>query len=187
MTARARSLALLAALTAGLGGCIARPPFLQPAPQREFTSVLADARQAAAAGRYADADRELAAFAARYPDSQEAAETRFWRALLQLDPANQNASLTAALTDLDRYIAANPTGAHFDEALTLRRVAFELQTATRLATTTVVTETSQGARPGAAPDEKARDAEIQRLRDSLARANDELQRIKRRLVTPTRP
>lgn len=184
---RARAFVVALALAVGAGGCITRPAFMQPAPAREFAAVLAGARAASAAGRYADADRSLADFSARYPGSPQAVETRFWRALIQLDPANQNASLASALSDLDQYVAASPRGVHYDEALTLRRVAFELQTATRLASTTVTTETSQTARATPAPEDKARDAEIQRLRDSLARANDELERIKRRLVTPTRP
>ena len=148
--------------------------------------MLAQARQEAAAGQYTDADRLLAEYSVRYPGSPQALETTYWRALIQLDPANQNGSVTTGLADLDQYLAGSQTVTHYDEASTLRRIAAQLQSATRLATTTVTTQTTQ-THTVATPDDKARDAEIQRLKDALAKANDELDRIKRRLTTPTRP
>jgi small-conductance mechanosensitive channel len=55
---------------------------------------------------------------------------------------------------------------------------------------TVASATTSGTTSAAAPtppDVKAKDAEIQRLKDELAKANDELERIKRRLTAPTKP
>lgn len=185
---RRRGLAGILALWLGLAsGCIARPTFMQPAPQRELSKVLADARAAQDSGRYADADRLLADFAGRYPGSPEALETTYWRALVQLDPANQSASVPGGIAELDQYLAGGPKVAHYEEAGTLRRLAMEVQAATRLAATSLTTQTSQAhtAAQASSMDDKARDAEIQRLKDALAKANDELDRIKRRLTTPT--
>jgi hypothetical protein len=59
---------------------------------------------------------------------------------------------------------------------------------------TVVTVTtpapSGGSGSAAAPshaDERSHDEEVQRLKEELAKANAELDRIKRRLAAPTKP
>ena len=149
-----------------------------PAGRTEWTPVLLQASQEAGAGRYTGADKLLADFAVRYPASAEATEAMYWRALYRLDPSNAAGSSKDAAVLLDGYIASG-ANAHRTEVLTLRRVAAALE-----------------ARPTAAapakvevlkPDDKARDEEIQRLKDELTKANAELDRIKRRLALPSKP
>ncbi len=182
MTGRSRLAAAAALMLASTAGCITSSGSLRAGAQPEFAEVLSQARGAVAAGRYGDADRLLAQFSVRYPGSEQAAETEYWRAVFQLDPANRDGSITTALQDLDQYLSGSPTLPHYDEASILRRLGAQLQTATRLATTSVTTQTTTRS---VTPD--ARDEELQKLRDQLAKANEELERIKKRLAPPTRP
>jgi hypothetical protein len=177
-----RLLALVCA--ASLAGCLARPHFLEPAPRREFGGVLSTAQSSAAAGDYANADRALAQFSARYPGSREAADAAYYRALYQLDPANHAGSLATGVADLDQLLAADPSAPHASEAQVLRRIAAALQESTRLTAAAMSTQTSQTAAPGS---DRAKDDEIAHLKDALAKATDELDRIKKRLTTPIRP
>lgn len=154
----------------------------------DYGDVLSEARQQALVGRYAEADRALARFSEQHPGTDEAVETNYWRAVMRLDQGNREAATPTALSLLDRYIATNASLPHRLEALTLRHLASQLDAAARLAAANVATPTSatHASIPSsiAAPDLKVRDDEIQRLRDELAKANDELDRIKRRLATP---
>ena len=73
---------------------------------------------------------------------------------------------------------ASGTTTHRTEAQTLRRVATALETArSTTASTPSKTEVVK-------VDDKAQSEELARLRDELARANAELERIKRRLAQP---
>jgi hypothetical protein len=165
-----------------LGGVACVPTSNQPSPTpaptassawpRVFTQATTDARE----GRVASADRALTDFATRFPGSPEAAEVPYWRAVLKLDPANA-ASSHDALALLDAYLADTLPRLHRTEATTLRRlqVALEARTAALVALPPT---------PVVRPEDKARDEELQRLRDELARANAELARIKRRLTRP---
>jgi hypothetical protein len=128
------------------------------------------------AGHADSAEHTLADFAHRYPGSPEATEVPYWRAVIKLDPANAEAS-HEALALLQRYLAEAPAGLHRPEATTLVRLQQALEARAALAS----------AQPPAAtvrPDDRAREEEMQRLRDELARANAELDRIKRRLARP---
>jgi hypothetical protein len=152
----------------------------QPAPRSEWNATFAQASQDASAGRYAVADRVLTDFATRNPSSADAVEAIYWRALYKLDPANQTPSPREAAALLDSYLAS------FDaprkaEAVMLRRLATLLETRTASPSvggaTTLVPKVEL-------PADKAKDDEIQRLKDELAKANAELERIKRRLAQP---
>jgi hypothetical protein len=77
--------------------------------------------------------------------------------------------------------------------LTLRRVAAQLDAANRLAASaTIAAHEATAASPGrptsdSRSDQRSADAgadEIKRLKDELAKANAELERIKRRLAQP---
>jgi len=151
-----------------------------PAPgPLEGVTTIAQASQEANAGRYAVADKLLADYIARFPGTSEAADALYWRALYKLDPANPSASARDATQLLDGYIASS-IGTHRTEAQSLRRVsvAMEMRAAAAANQSTVAK-----AEPPK-PDDKAKDEELQRVKDELAKANAELERIKRRLTQP---
>ena len=147
-----------------------------PAGRTEWTPLLLQAAQEAGAGRYGPADKILADYAVRYPASAEATEAMYWRALYKIDPSNQTGGPKDAGVLLDGYLASGAT-VHRTEVQTLRRLASALET--RVAAPTKVEVVK--------PDDKARDEEIQRLKDELTKATSELDRIKRRLALPTKP
>lgn len=164
-----------------LAACTTRQQRLNaPAPgPDEGATTIAQAGQEATVGRYGVADRLLSDFAARFPASSEAADATYYRALFKLDPANPNASPREAAQMLDRYMATN-TGTHRTEAQALRRVAGELEArANAVANLSAVSRTEPPK-----PEDKSKDEELQRVRDELAKANAELERIKRRLAQP---
>ncbi|PYP80565.1 MAG: hypothetical protein DMD35_04450 [Gemmatimonadetes bacterium] len=137
-----------------------------------YARVLTDANES----RSSTADRTLAEFAQRFPGSPEAAEVPYWRALLKLDPSNA-AAVHESMTLLESYLAGTPSGTHRLEAGVVHRLglALEQRNATIAAMPTVT---------AVRPDDKAREEELQKLRDDLAAANAELARIRRRVVRP---
>ena len=170
----------LVLLLAGSGCLPARrlpsddPP--TPTAAGEWPAAYAQAMTEAGDSRPQTAEKALTDFAQRFPGSPEAAEVPYWRALLKLDPDNA-ASLREAVSLLEGYLANAPTGIHRTEAATLRRLGVALEQRNALL----------AAIPPAAvarPDDKAREEEMQRLRDELAAANAELDRIRRRLARP---
>jgi len=124
-------------------------------------------------------------------------ETTYWRGLFAMDPANPRISLPTATRYLDAYLAAPQAHAHSVEASALRHIAArfdELNTkaAELLHAHDAITKAQPTdvridvPRPGADPALVA-DAEIRRLKDELAKANAELERIRKRLAQPGRP
>jgi hypothetical protein len=178
-------------------GCISGGSPFRPAAQKDWPQVLGRSQQAAIDRRYDDAERTLADFAARFPNTPEATETLYWRALYRLDPANRDGSVSTGLASLDAYLRADAGTAHRIEAETLQRLGKSLEALSRAVaanggvnsagTTASPTAAGSASADRAAAELKARDTEIQRLKDELAKANDELERIKRRLMTPTKP
>jgi TolA-binding protein len=176
-------------------GCISGGSPFRPAAQKDWPQVLGRSQQAAIDRRYDDAERTLADFAVRFPNTPEATETLYWRGLYRLDPANKDGSISTGLASLDAYLRADAGTAHRIEAETLQRLGKNLEALSRAAAATggVNSAGTTAAAAGsasadrAAAELKARDTEIQRLKDELAKANDELERIKRRLMTPTKP
>ena len=144
---------------------------MKPAAARSWPRSLSEAQGAAAAGRYDEADRQLAGFARSYPRTEEAAECLFWRALFRMDPSNPKSSPREAVELLDRYLESPAPRAHEVDARVLRR------------TVAVLDERSKAVATFEARN-KERDEELQQARDELAKSNAELERIKRRLVTP---
>jgi len=169
----------LVALLAG-SGCL--PLRQQPAEQPALTAasewpalyarVMADSNGSSAAG----ADRALSEFALRYPGSPEAAEVPYWRALLKLDPSSA-AAVRESMTMLDSYLASAPAGTHRVEAAVIRRLGLAIEQ--RNAAIAAIPPT-----PAVRPEDKARDEELQKLRDELTAANAELARIRRRVARP---
>ena len=160
-------------------GCVpARnaPEPAQPTAQSEWPVVYARVIADASEARTGDADRELTAFAQRFPGSPEASEVTYWRAVLKLDP-NNPAAVRESIVMLESYLASAPAGTHRTEAGVLRRLGLALEQ--RNAALAAIPPV-----PAVRPEDKARDEEIVRLRDELSKANAELARIRRRLARP---
>jgi hypothetical protein len=197
----ARFALAVAVLTLELAaGCVSiyRPGFAQSAPRRRWPSTLDSARSQALAGRFGAADTTLASFALKFPGTPEALETAYWRALFDMDPSNAHPAIPDAMASLDAYLTDTRPKEHLAEATTLRRIAAQLDVLTRQvasavaqakdATSVAANARAQvsdaNARVEAAKAENSNDAEIKRLRDSLAKVNSELERIKKRLAQP---
>lgn len=154
----------------------------------DWPRTLGQAEAAASERRYGDADRVLADYATRNPATAGAVESAYWRGLLALEPANQDGSPTVAIAFFEAYGKAPGALPHRLEADILRHIALKLQSFSPSAVALATPGTPSSSAPAtSAADLKAKDAEIQRLKDELAKANDELERIKRRLTAPTKP
>lgn len=175
-----------------------RPSFMVEPAERNWPVTLAAARRRVSEGRVGAADTLLANFAVEYPGTPEATESIFWRGVMELDPTNHTATTAHALSLLDTYISQAPDGEHKLEAVTLRRVAGQLEGLTKLAAAAMThaedanaavananARAAEARADAAKPtDTSSQDAEIKRLRDELAKANAELERIRRRLAQP---
>ncbi|MEO6877692.1 MAG: hypothetical protein ABI205_04365, partial [Gemmatimonadaceae bacterium] len=143
-------------------------------------------------GLFDSADSTLSSFAAMYPATAPALETTYYRALFQMDPSNPHVSLTAAMASLDGYLAERRPREHAVEAASLRRVAAQVDglnhaAASALAQAKDASNTAKDAKDTKAAADApspASDAEIKRLKDELAKANAELDRIRKRLGQP---
>ena len=194
----ARLFAPLLLVLAASCGSLRAASSTPPVPlQWQFEETLAQAEREALATRFDVADRLLVTFAEQHPGTHESAEVSFWRAVFRLDRANAAASAREAANLLDEYLRAPATAQHRGSATSLRRVAgaLDARNASAMTDPTTPASTTPSATPASpsAPrsetraddrrDEK-RDEEIQRLREELAKANAELERIKRRLAQP---
>ncbi len=192
MTTRARrAIVLCAALaSASAMACARLTPATESAPalkvQTEWHASLAMATQETGLGRYGVADRVLSDFAGRFPSTAEAAEATYWRALFKLDPANVTGNPRESAVLLDAYAASPFAASRRGEVQTLRRIAnvLDLRTSPPVVAAGPASVMPPGAAAPAKADEKLRDEEMQRLRDELAKANAELERIRRRLAQP---
>jgi len=183
-----RCAAILAVFAAG--GCITGRAPVSTTDVADWPRALTEAEGAVSEHRYADADRILSEYATRYPATQGAVESLYWRAVFALEPTNPDQSPVIAAALFETYGKSVGPRPHRVEADVLRHLALRLQALppTALVTTaTVPTGPPSGAPAASATDLKAKDTEIQRLKDELAKANDELERIKRRLTAPTKP
>jgi hypothetical protein len=181
---------------------IHRPPFMSTPLERDWPLNLVLAQHRANEGKFELADSILAGFATRYPETLEALETTYWRALFKLDPSNRSASFASAMSLLDTYLADKRPRENVGEATTLRRMAGQMDELNKLAAVAIAqardaNESAATARTAAAdtkadpklipPPEgvaTAAELEIKRLKDELAKANAELERIRRRLTQP---
>jgi hypothetical protein len=124
----------------------------------------------------------------KHDSSPEAvADSLYWSAVRNLDPTNKNGTLDAAIANLDAYLVSPAKQKHAAEAAVLRSLARNAQQLARVEAT-LQQRAAVDNKQKSEPDNKARDEEmvkeIQRLKDELAKANDELERIKKRLVAP---
>ena len=167
---------LLVAATVSCGG---RKATTAPAPAQAYAGVLKTAEERVAAGDHAGADRILADFAMKSKGTEEATEIAFWRALYMVDPANKRTSIPEGIRALDIYLATPGTRWYRAQAEVLRRTAQSVQ----------ALRTASQAQPRIVGRDTvfiSREEEIASLRDQLARANAELERIRRRLANPSR-
>lgn len=188
--ARAGARACAAATLALSIGCITgRGAPERPVANRDWGQTLAQAEVAAGDHRYAEADKLLADYGASYPGTEGAVESAYWRGLIALDPNNKDGSPQVAAALLETYANGEGLRPHRLEADILRRIAQHLATGagTTVASTGVTTAPQPAGATDHTADLKAKDTEIQHLKDELAKANDELERIKRRLTAPTKP
>lgn len=120
-----------------------------------------------------------------------ASDSLYWKALLHLDAQNQKGSTDSAIKYLDAYLARDTTQKHRLEALVLRRLARDAMQLARVEAALQVAKSAEPAKAADAAQAPRRDEElvkeIQRLKDELAKANAELERIKKRLAAPKPP
>jgi hypothetical protein len=172
------SVAMLGVLALSACGPLRGAPSV-PDIQSEWGATTAQAEREALASRFGIADKLLVDFAARHPATVEGYEASFWRALYKLDPANGTATPRDAAVLLDAYLAASLAAPHRAAATTLRHVATALERAPAAS----VSASGAPSMPASASD-KARDEELTRVKDELAKANAELERIKKRVAAP---
>lgn len=115
-------------------------------------------------------------------------DSLYWRAVAQLDAANTNGSTDSAVHLLNAYLANGTVQKHRVEALTFRQLARDAQLLARVqaALSQQKTDTVRIRAAAANRDEELM-KEVQRLKDELAKANEELERIKKRLANPKPP
>lgn len=195
----AKLLTILAAVLLSTG-CARAPGFMQPAPVRDWRSTLSEARAAADSARWGTADQRLEEYSLRHPGTAEAHEALYWRGLFRMAPGNDSVSRTLAVPTLQRYLSG-PGGAHRTEARLLLDVAArhatlvaeaeakereiaEVRTALgRAQDRPAAASGAAGASGGSDAPNRNLASEVERLRGELARANSELERIRRRLAT----
>ena len=139
-----------------------------------WVGTLATAQAAVDSGRFATADTILAAFERSEPDSPDASESAFWRAMLRADPRNPAFAPADARAALDAYLVTPNPRRRTEATVMLRMLA--------LADSIRALHTAQ--RSAAETRDRAREEEMQKLRDDLQRTQAELDRIKRRLGSP---
>jgi hypothetical protein len=121
-------------------------------------------------------------------------EALYWRAVRQMDTATTVDGFESSRTLLDAYLTSPHDRDHVLEATVLRRMAMSAVQLTRVEAS-LRTNPRQAETPTetkrAEPVEPRRDEEalkeIQRLKDELAKANAELERIRKRLANPKDP
>ncbi|HEU4878117.1 MAG TPA: hypothetical protein VFT21_01635 [Gemmatimonadaceae bacterium] len=158
--------------------CSKGPAGSAPAPVTPFGAAVLAAEKRVEAGDYPGADRILSDFAVKAKGSPDATEIAFWRALYMVDPNNKNTSMADGVKALDIYLNTTSAKNYKSEAMVLKRTAQSVlalraaQAAPRIAGRDTVFVT--------------REDEIASLKDQLAKANAELERIKKRLADPKR-
>ena len=123
-------------------------------------------------------------------------ESIYWRAVQQLDTASTAPGIESARQLLEGYLASDQRRDHVAEAtvmhrlttasLQLTRVEASLRATPRPTETAPTPTETKRAEPEPRRDEEAL-KEIQRLKDELAKANAELERIRKRLANPKEP
>ena len=143
-----------------------------------YVNALDIAQKRIDQGDYSGADRILADFALKSRGTHEGTEIAFWRALFMVDPKNGNASMAEGVRALDIYLNTEGATEYRRQAQVLKRTA---QTVLALRTAQANARVT-----GRDTVYVTREDEILALKDQLAKANAELDRIKKRLANPSR-
>lgn len=121
-------------------------------------------------------------------------ERLYHAALMHMDTVDKAPALDSAVFYLDRYMASSRRLDHAQEAAVLRRLAVDaiqlrrVEASLRQARESERrTETRDGDVERRPAEGDASVKEIQRLKDELAKANAELERIRKRLANPREP
>jgi hypothetical protein len=116
-------------------------------------------------------------------------DSLYWKAVLHLDALNQKGSTDSAIKFLDAYLARDTTQRHRLEAVVLRRLARDAMQLARVEAALQQAKSAEPVRTGDSAPRRDEEMvkEIQRLKDELAKANEELERIKKRLAAPKPP
>ena len=158
--------------------CAKAPVAVAPPPAAEFAAAIEASRQKVDAGDYVAADRILADYSLAHQGTAEAREISFWRAMYIVDPANRTASIAQGIRALDIYLATDGTIWYRPQAEVLKRTALVIQMVRQAQMPKQVN--------GRDTVFISREEEVAALRDQLAKANAELERIKKRLANPGR-
>jgi len=173
-----RKRTVLAAIALVVAGCGKQPVVTAPTPAAGFANAIEAAREKVDAGDYVGADRVLSEYALRVPGTAEAREVSFWRAMYIVDPANRTASIAQGIRALDIYLASEGNLWYRPQAEVLRRTALVIQAVRQAQVPKQVN--------GRDTVFISREEEVAALRDQLAKATAELDRIKKRLANPGR-
>lgn len=121
--------------------------------------------------------------------AEAASDSIYWSAIAQLVPSNKNGSRDTAITLLDAYLKSAANRKHLTEATTLLALARDAQQLAKVqaALAQARSEVRESSGASSTPANEGTVKEIERLRAELARANEELERIKKRLATPPPP
>src|ERR1700682_6189270 len=159
-----------------LGAC-AQLPLVTPNVQSDWSRTLYYARKDVEAGNYFAADRLLDEYVRVHPDTREAKEIAFWKAVYTLDPANERGSLASGIAALDQYLAStDTTGLYRNEAAGLRRTAAAAQgcAAGTGAAPPGALSSAPGTTDAVGVVLRTREEDIAALKDQLAKTKDEL-------------
>lgn len=174
--------ALLATACGPLMRASSTPP--QPPAPQAWARASAIAASQVGAGSYAAADRVLSDFAAQYSGTPQATFAIVRRALYKADPANQTATARDATLLLDSLLTTSLDSAARADARATRRITTALERAAALNAGSGNSSASNSDSASRPDESKSRDDEVQRLRNELAKANAELERIKKRVAQP---
>jgi hypothetical protein len=159
-----------------VAGCVRHPRPSEPTREERLLEALTRARVAAAAGQAEEADAILGRFINGNASTPEAREATYWRAIVRLESATSQADRDAARRYLDSYLADTAATVHLAEAKIIRRLLSVADSTSQATDSATI-----AARQAAAAREEERRKEIQSLKEQLAKTNEELDRIKRRL------
>jgi hypothetical protein len=159
--------------------------------RQQWPVTLVTVHHALAGERFSDADQLLQDFVHRHGGTAPAHEAIFWRGVVAIHaPADTGGSLDSAIAHLDSYMAAGSSASRYFQALALRKLAAQSLAAgrelgrVRQALSQARSDTPARADAPREPpraDNRNLAAEIESLRSELNRANQELERIRRRL------
>ena len=176
------SLLLVGLSVAGCKTAAPAPAVVPPPPQlptptvaSRWTSLQTTVLTLVAENRITMADSVLARFAREHPRTPEGDRARWWRTLLRLDTKQTGSEPAEAIAQIDSLLSDRLSADVRTEAVLMRRAVSTLDSLRRL---------EVRRRVQAAQSTSDRADELKATRDSIARLNTELERLRRRLRAP---